>query len=42
MLSLGGDGTFLEALAYVRNSEIPVLGINTGRLGFLANVAKPK
>ena len=40
VLSLGGDGTFLETLAYVRNSEIPVLGINTGRLGFLANVAK--
>lgn len=40
MLSLGGDGTFLETLTYVRNSGIPVLGINTGRLGFLANVAK--
>jgi NAD+ kinase len=40
MFSLGGDGTFLETLAFVRNSGIPVLGINTGRLGFLANVAK--
>lgn len=40
MLSLGGDGTFLETLTYVRNLGIPVLGINTGRLGFLANVAK--
>jgi NAD+ kinase len=40
VLSLGGDGTFLEALTYVRNSGIPILGINTGRLGFLANVAK--
>ena len=40
MLSLGGDGTFLETLMYVRNSGIPILGINTGRLGFLANVAK--
>lgn len=40
MLSLGGDGTFLETLAFVRDSGIPVLGINTGRLGFLANVAK--
>ena len=40
MLSLGGDGTFLETLTFVRNSGIPVLGINTGRLGFLANVAK--
>ncbi len=40
LLSLGGDGTFLETLTYIRNSNIPVLGINTGRLGFLANVAK--
>ena len=40
MLSLGGDGTFLEALTFVRNSGIAILGINTGRLGFLANVAK--
>lgn len=40
MFSLGGDGTFLETLMYVRDSGIPVLGINTGRLGFLANVAK--
>jgi NAD+ kinase len=40
MLSLGGDGTFLETLLYVRDSGIPILGINTGRLGFLANVAK--
>ncbi len=40
MLSVGGDGTFLETLSFVRNSGIPILGINTGRLGFLANVAK--
>lgn len=40
MLSLGGDGTFLETVIYVRDSGIPILGINTGRLGFLANVAK--
>ena len=40
LLSLGGDGTLLETLTFVRDSEIPVLGINTGRLGFLANVAK--
>ncbi|MGZ4033322.1 MAG: NAD kinase [Bacteroidia bacterium] len=40
MLSLGGDGTFLETLTLIRNSGIPILGINTGRLGFLANVAK--
>jgi NAD+ kinase len=40
MLSIGGDGTFLSTLNYIRNSGIPVLGINTGRLGFLANVAQ--
>ncbi len=40
VLSLGGDGTFLETITFVRNSELPVLGINTGRMGFLANVAK--
>lgn len=40
LLSVGGDGTFLETLMYIRDSGIPVLGINTGRLGFLANVAK--
>ncbi len=40
LLSLGGDGTILETVTFVRDSGIPVLGINTGRLGFLANVAK--
>ena len=40
MLSIGGDGTFLSTLNYIRNSGIPVLGINTGRLGFLANVSQ--
>lgn len=40
MFSIGGDGTFLETLTYVRNSGIPIIGINTGRLGFLANIAK--
>ncbi|MDF2437588.1 MAG: ATP-NAD/AcoX kinase [Bacteroidota bacterium] len=40
MLSVGGDGTFLETITLVRDSGIPILGINTGRLGFLANVAK--
>lgn len=34
-LSLGGDGTFLESLTMVREKEIPIAGINFGRLGFL-------
>lgn len=38
--SLGGDGTMLRAVTYVRELNIPILGINTGRLGFLANVKK--
>lgn len=40
MLTIGGDGTFLRAVTYVRELNIPILGINTGRLGFLANVQK--
>lgn len=40
VISLGGDGTMLETLEYVRKSGIPVLGVNTGRLGFLAAVLK--
>lgn len=36
--SIGGDGTFMKNVKYVRDSGVPVLGINTGRLGFLANV----
>lgn len=36
--SIGGDGTFLRTVAYIRNSGVPILGINTGRLGFLASI----
>jgi len=35
-LSLGGDGTMLESVTYIGKAEVPILGINTGRLGFLA------
>jgi NAD+ kinase len=38
-ISIGGDGTFLESVALVRNSNIPMIGLNTGRLGFLSNIA---
>ena len=38
LISVGGDGTILDTLQFVRNSNIPVLSINTGRLGFLAGV----
>lgn len=40
LISIGGDGTFLETINIVRNSGIPILGINTGRLGFLASTHK--
>jgi NAD+ kinase len=38
--SIGGDGTILDALTLVRNSGIPIMGINIGRLGFLSSIAK--
>ncbi len=40
VICLGGDGTMLETLNLVRKSGIPILGVNTGRLGFLATVNK--
>ncbi|MBR5470283.1 MAG: NAD kinase [Paludibacteraceae bacterium] len=38
-LSIGGDGTFLKTASHVGNKNIPILGINTGRLGFLADIS---
>ena len=40
LISIGGDGTILRAVTLVRNSGVPILGINAGRLGFLATVQK--
>ena len=42
LLSIGGDGTLLDSVCVVGKKEIPILGLNTGRLGFLANVATDK
>ncbi len=41
-LSIGGDGTLLDSVCVVGKKEVPILGLNTGRLGFLANVATDK
>lgn len=38
-LSIGGDGTFLRTASLIEKKDIPILGINTGRLGFLADIA---
>jgi len=40
MISLGGDGTMLDTVTLLRDSGIPVIGINLGRLGFLASISK--
>ena len=40
MFSLGGDGTLLDTVTIVKNSNIPIVGINIGRLGFLSSIGK--
>ena len=40
--SIGGDGTFIKTVGYIRDSGVPIVGINTGRLGFLANITPEK
>jgi NAD+ kinase len=40
LISLGGDGTLLDTVTLVKNKNIPILGINFGRLGFLASISK--
>jgi len=39
LFSIGGDGTLLDTVGLVRNSNLPVMGINTGRLGFLSSTS---
>ena len=38
--SIGGDGTILKSITFVRDLDIPIVGVNTGRLGFLATIQK--
>ena len=40
VISVGGDGTLLETVSYVGSLELPIVAINTGRLGFLATISK--
>jgi len=40
MFTVGGDGTILRAVTFIRDLNIPIIGINTGRLGFMATVQK--
>ena len=42
LFSIGGDGTLLKATTFVRNSNIPIMGINTGRLGFISSISIDK
>lgn len=39
-MCIGGDGTILKSINYIRDLDIPIVGINTGRLGFLATIQK--
>ena len=42
LISIGGDGTMLRSITYVQDFDIPIVGINTGRLGFLATIQTNK
>ncbi|MCO6493116.1 MAG: NAD kinase [Phaeodactylibacter sp.] len=41
-ITLGGDGTILGATTHIRDSNVPIMGINLGRLGFLASIEKKR
>ncbi|SIO48739.1 NAD kinase [Chitinophaga niabensis] len=40
LVSLGGDGTLLDTVSFIRDKNIPVMGVNFGRLGFLASIGR--
>jgi len=42
LFSIGGDGTLLDTISYVRDSGIPVIGFNLGRMGFLSSIARDR
>ena len=42
LFSIGGDGTLLKAVTFVRDANIPIMGINTGRLGFISSISIDK
>jgi len=42
LIALGGDGTILSAITHVRDANVPIVGINLGRLGFLASIEKKR
>ncbi len=42
IFSVGGDGTFLHSVVNIRNFDIPVIGVNSGRLGFLADISEER
>ena len=42
LIALGGDGTILDAITHVRDANVPIVGINLGRLGFLASIEKKR
>jgi NAD+ kinase len=39
IISIGGDGTFLEAVSFISDKNIPIIGVNVGRLGYLATIS---
>lgn len=42
VIALGGDGTILQAVTEVRDADVPIMGVNLGRLGFLATIGKTR